>query len=121
MVVDQATHDRAQTILEAIVWATDGDDIPTVIELVFLANDDNWRAAGGDPDAIASRWALRRELAGAGLITAGAPCGHCGRPAWTANADGMPMHACCDRLPPDVPCIACRESAWRAATRRPAS
>ena len=51
---------RCQAILEAIEWATDGDDIPTAIELVYLAIPENWDAAGGDVDAIASCWALRR-------------------------------------------------------------
>jgi hypothetical protein len=54
---------RAEAILEAIVWAADGDDIPSAIELVFLANDDNWTAAHGEADAIASRWLLRRQIA----------------------------------------------------------
>ena len=60
--LDPTVYVRAEAILEAIVWATDGEDIPTAIELVFLANDDNWVAAHGDADTIAARWALRRFL-----------------------------------------------------------
>jgi len=119
--LEDGLRERAEVILEAIVYATDGADIPTAIELAFLATLDNWQAAGGDPDALASMWALRRELHGDGFIVTGQPCGHCGRPAWTANAEGLPMHRCCDGLPADVPCIACRESQRRARARGTAS
>ena len=57
--LDAGFLERCQAILDAINWATDGDDIPSAIELVYLAVPDNWGAAGGDVDAIASCWALR--------------------------------------------------------------
>jgi hypothetical protein len=52
-------RERCEAILEAITWITEGEDVPSVIELVFLANDQNWLAAHGDPYAIASAWAIR--------------------------------------------------------------
>ncbi|HSS09089.1 MAG TPA: hypothetical protein VLL25_04335 [Acidimicrobiales bacterium] len=52
-------RERCQAILDAIIWMTDGDDLPTAIELVYLAIDDNWTLAEGDVDAIGSAWALR--------------------------------------------------------------
>lgn len=51
--------ERCQAILDAIDWATNGDDIPSAIELVYLAIPENWQAARGDVDAIAAGWALR--------------------------------------------------------------
>lgn len=57
--LDPLVYARAMAILEAIIWTNDGDDIPNAIELIFLANPDNWAAAHGDPNAIAARWALR--------------------------------------------------------------
>jgi hypothetical protein len=54
--------ERCEAILEAIVYVTDGEDIPAAVELVYLAIDENWRAAHGDVYAIASAWALRTLL-----------------------------------------------------------
>jgi hypothetical protein len=55
----QGYEERCQAILEAIVWITDSEDLPTAIELVYLAIDENWQAAHEDVFAIASAWALR--------------------------------------------------------------
>jgi hypothetical protein len=38
---------------------TDAEDLPTAIELVYLAIEENWSAAHEDVFAIASAWALR--------------------------------------------------------------
>jgi hypothetical protein len=54
--------ERAEAILEAILYVTDGDDIPSAVELACLALDTNWDAAHGDPDTIATHWALRHHL-----------------------------------------------------------
>jgi hypothetical protein len=54
--------DRAFAVLEAIKWATDDTDLPTVAEIASLVQDDNWHAAKGDPDILAQAWALRRYL-----------------------------------------------------------
>ena len=54
--------ERCQAILDAIVWMTEAEDLPTAIELVYLGTLENWAAARGDVDAIASAWALRKYL-----------------------------------------------------------
>jgi hypothetical protein len=51
---------RCEAILEAIDWMTNGQDLPSDVELVFLASLENWAAAHGDVDALASAWALRK-------------------------------------------------------------